>query len=88
MHMCEHYILQPTESSPGTGNSSPQRQRMDVWSGDTWAAGSMHGIAGFDNDEIKDILYYISTIWILILSILFHFNKCTATDQIDDCEYE
>ncbi len=27
--------------------------------------------AGFDNDEIKDILYYISTIRILILSILF-----------------
>ncbi len=40
-------------------------------------------ISGFDNDEIKDILYYISTIYILILSILFYFNKCTATDQID-----
>ncbi len=40
--MREQYILQPTESSPGTGNSSPQRQRMSAWSGDTWAAGSMY----------------------------------------------
>ncbi len=32
---------------------------------------------GFDNDEIKDILYYMSTIEILILSILFYFNKCS-----------
>ncbi len=45
-----------------------------------------HGIPGFDNDEIKDILYYISTISILILSIWFYFNKCTVTDQID-CVY-
>ncbi len=45
-----------------------------------------HGIPGFDNDEIKDILYYISTTLILTLSILFYFNKCTATDQID-CVY-
>ncbi len=45
-----------------------------------------HGIPGFDNDEIKDIFYYISTISILILSILFYFNKCTATDQ-SDCVY-
>ncbi len=45
-----------------------------------------NGIPGFDNDEIKDVLYYISTISILILSILFYFNKCTSTDQID-CVY-
>ncbi len=45
-----------------------------------------HVIPGFDNDEIKDILYYISTISILIWSILFYLNKCTATDQID-CVY-
>ncbi len=44
-----------------------------------------HGVAEFDNDEIKGILFYISTIWILILSILFYFNKCTAPDQVD-CE--
>ncbi len=42
-----------------------------------------HGVAGFDNDQIKDILYYISTIWLLILSTLFVFNKCTATDKVD-----
>ncbi len=48
-----------------------------------------HEIPGFDNDEIKDILYYIPTILILILSILFYFNKCTATDQLDCvCMYE
>ncbi len=41
LHMREQYILQPTESSPGTGNSSPQRQRMAAWSGDTQAAGGM-----------------------------------------------
>ncbi len=41
MHMREQYILQPTESSPATGNSSSQRQRMTAWSGDTWAAGSI-----------------------------------------------
>ncbi len=39
--MCEQYILQPTESSPGTGNSSSQTQRMAEWSGNTQAAGSM-----------------------------------------------
>ncbi len=39
-----------------------------------------HGVAGFNNNEIKDILYYISTIQILIL---FYFNKCTATDEVD-----
>ncbi len=41
---------------------------------------------GFDNDEIKEILYYILTIWILILSILLYLNMCTATDQVD-CVY-
>ncbi len=40
--MREQYILHPTESSPGTGNSSPQRQRMAERSGDTRAAGSMN----------------------------------------------
>ncbi len=39
--MCEQYILQPTESSPRTENSSPQRQRMAEWSGDTPVAGTM-----------------------------------------------
>ncbi len=38
------------------------------------------GIPGFDNDEIKDTLYFISTLSILILSILFYFNNCTPTD--------
>ncbi len=33
MHMQEQYILQPTESSPGTRNPSPQRKRMAVWNG-------------------------------------------------------
>ncbi len=33
--------------------------------------------------KLKDILYYISTIWILILSILFYFNNRTTTDQVD-----
>ncbi len=28
IHMREQYILQPTESSPGTGNPGHQRQRM------------------------------------------------------------
>ncbi len=41
MHMCEQYILQPTESSPGTGNPGPQRQRMTAWSCDTRTAGRM-----------------------------------------------
>ncbi len=39
--MRERYILQPTENSAGTRNSSPQRQRMAAWTGDTKAAGSM-----------------------------------------------
>ncbi len=39
--MREQYILQPTESSTGTRNSSPQMQRMAEWSGNTRAAGSM-----------------------------------------------
>ncbi len=39
--MHEQYILQPTESSPGTGNSSNQRLRMAERSGSTRAAGSM-----------------------------------------------
>ncbi len=42
-----------------------------------------HGVDEFDNDEIKDILYYISTIWQVILSILFYFIKSTATDQVE-----
>ncbi len=41
MHMREQYILPPTESSPGSGNPGPQRQRMVTWSGDTGAAGIM-----------------------------------------------
>ncbi len=41
-----------------------------------------HGVAGFYHVDIKDILYYISTIWILILSIFVYFNKCTVTDQV------
>ncbi len=28
-------------------------------------------------------LYYILTIWILIVSILFYIIKCTSTDQVD-----
>ncbi len=34
--MREQYILQPSESSPRTGNSSPQRQRMAEWSGNVY----------------------------------------------------
>ncbi len=36
--MHEHYILQPTESSPGTGNPNKEGQRGVV---DTQAAGSI-----------------------------------------------
>ncbi len=39
--MHEQYILQPTESSPGTGNSSPQRKRMAEWHANTRAVGNM-----------------------------------------------
>ncbi len=35
LHMHEQYILQPTKSSSGTGNSSTQRQRIAEWSADT-----------------------------------------------------
>ncbi len=38
--MHEQYIMQPTESSTGSGNFSPKRQRIAEWSGNTWAAGS------------------------------------------------
>ncbi len=41
MHMHQLYTLQPTESSPGTGNPNPLSQRMAAWSGDTQGAGSM-----------------------------------------------
>ncbi len=41
MYMREQYYLQPTESSPGTRNPGPERQRMATWSGDTQASGSM-----------------------------------------------
>ncbi len=43
-----------------------------------------HGIVWFNNDEIKEILSYIPTMWILILSIVF-YNSKTATDQVDVC---
>ncbi len=57
MHMREQYILQPTESSSGTGNPGPLRQRMTAWSGDTRAASSM--IQDLSNPFI--LIYYLST---------------------------
>ncbi len=49
MHMREQYILQPTESSPGTRNPGSQRQRMAAWSVDTQIAGSM-----YDNNKYSE----------------------------------
>ncbi len=42
--MCKQYILQPTESSPGTGNSSPRGNEWQLGLSDTQPAVSICAI--------------------------------------------
>ncbi len=75
--MREQYILQPTESSPGTGNTSPQRQRMAVWSGNIQVAGSLqdcHNVQEFKRFPVEKTLEEVTVIGIFQIKRCFCCN--------------
>ncbi len=82
--MYEQYVLQPTESSAGTGISSHQRQRMAEWSGDTRAACSMrfcvqyYNMASFPvwlQIQYGQMLLFLDRLQILVKQLYFRLFK-------------